>query len=138
MKSALINLSVDIQHYFQILEIRCKQRVSTNFWDNPRRCWQLIACRTALSLPCWRCRLGRISRYVNYMYISPSNIHSFQLFHMLFLNQFSANRRFCFEVKILSGLMRKNLHISVNLSPKFLSRFGTRIFCLSEQTNVWK
>ena len=36
MKSALINLSVDIQHYLQILNIRWKQRVSTNFWDNPR------------------------------------------------------------------------------------------------------
>ena len=36
MKSALINFSVDIQHYLQILKIRWKQRVSTNFWDNPR------------------------------------------------------------------------------------------------------
>ena len=36
MKSALINLSVDIQLYLLILKIRWKQRVSTNFWDNPR------------------------------------------------------------------------------------------------------
>ena len=36
MKSALINLSVDIQHYLLILKIRWKQWASINFWDNPR------------------------------------------------------------------------------------------------------
>ena len=37
MKSVLINLSVVIQHNLKILKIRGKLRVSTNFWDNPRR-----------------------------------------------------------------------------------------------------
>ena len=49
---------------------------------------------------------------------------------------FSANRRFSLQVKILSGLMSLILHISGNLSPKFLSRSGTRISGLSEQINV--
>ena len=49
---------------------------------------------------------------------------------------FSANRRFCLQVKILFGLMSLILHISENLSPKFLSGSGTRISGLSEQINV--
>ena len=36
MKSVLINLSVDTQHTLYILKIKRKQRVFTNFWDNPR------------------------------------------------------------------------------------------------------
>ena len=48
----------------------------------------------------------------------------------------SANRRFCLEVKILSGWMSQILHISGNLSPKFLSGSGTRISGLLEQIKV--
>ena len=108
--------------------------VSGRLWTS-NSCWQRIACWRAPSRPYWRCRLGPISgQSVNY--VSLLNIHSFHLFHMLFLNQVSANRRFCLQVKILSGLMSQILHISENLSPKFLSGSRTRISSLSEQINV--
>ena len=51
---------------------------------------------------------------------------------------FSANWRFCLQVKILSGLMSLILHISGNLSPKFFSGSGTRISGLSEQLTFRK
>ena len=48
----------------------------------------------------------------------------------------SANRRFCLQVKILSGLMSHILHISGKLSQTILSGSGTRISGLWEQINV--
>ena len=56
--------------------------------------------------------------------------------HVMQNVHFLASGRFCLQVKILSGLMSLILHISGNLSPKFLSGSGMGISGLSEQINV--